>query len=179
MLRARKLGIPTPTLYAVDQETSCIYMQKVDGVSLKEVLLRIGSEEDSTNAKSLVQTLGALIAKLHDGGVVHGDLTTSNALVVEKEQEAGAEGDATVILIDFGLSYFSTLAEDRAVDLYVLERAFISAHAVQGEELFQDLLESYQRTSRAWSSTFNKFSEGMVTCYFNSLRVCASAVSLT
>lgn len=33
------------------------------------------------------------------------------------------------VLIDFGLSSISSLAEDKAVDLYVLERAFNSAHA--------------------------------------------------
>ena len=32
------------------------------------------------------------------------------------------------VVIDFGLSYISTLAEDKAVDLYVLERAFLSTH---------------------------------------------------
>ena len=32
------------------------------------------------------------------------------------------------ILIDFGLSSASNLAEDKAVDLYVLERAFVSTH---------------------------------------------------
>lgn len=32
------------------------------------------------------------------------------------------------VAIDFGLSYNSTLAEDKAVDLYVLERAFLSTH---------------------------------------------------
>jgi len=31
-------------------------------------------------------------------------------------------------MIDFGLSYSSTLPEDMAVDLYVLERAFLSTH---------------------------------------------------
>jgi tRNA A-37 threonylcarbamoyl transferase component Bud32 len=31
-------------------------------------------------------------------------------------------------MIDFGLSYTSHLFEDKAVDLYVLERAFISTH---------------------------------------------------
>jgi TP53 regulating kinase-like protein len=31
-------------------------------------------------------------------------------------------------MIDFGLSYTSSLAEDKAVDLYVLERAFLSTH---------------------------------------------------
>ncbi len=36
------------------------------------------------------------------------------------------------VLIDFGLSYNTTLPEDKAVDLYVLERAFTSAHAACG-----------------------------------------------
>ena len=35
----------------------------------------------------------------------------------------------TQVLIDFGLSYNTTLAEDKAVDLYVLERAITSAHS--------------------------------------------------
>lgn len=30
--------------------------------------------------------------------------------------------------IDFGLGYTKPLAEDKAVDLYVLERAFVSTH---------------------------------------------------
>lgn len=33
------------------------------------------------------------------------------------------------VLIDFGLSYNSTLPEDKGVDLYVMERAMSSAHA--------------------------------------------------
>lgn len=36
------------------------------------------------------------------------------------------------VMIDFGLSYNNTLAEDKAVDLYVLERAFTSAHSALG-----------------------------------------------
>jgi tRNA A-37 threonylcarbamoyl transferase component Bud32 len=32
------------------------------------------------------------------------------------------------VIIDFGLSSISTLIEDKAVDLYVLERAFSSTH---------------------------------------------------
>ena len=39
------------------------------------------------------------------------------------------------VVIDFGLSQHSTLAEDKAVDLYVLERAFISAHSADGNGL--------------------------------------------
>ena len=39
------------------------------------------------------------------------------------------------MLIDFGLSSTSSIAEDKAVDLYVLERAFKSAHSADGDGL--------------------------------------------
>lgn len=35
------------------------------------------------------------------------------------------------VMIDFGLSSNSTIPEDKGVDLYVLERAFTSAHSKQ------------------------------------------------
>jgi hypothetical protein len=38
------------------------------------------------------------------------------------------EADGKAVLIDFGLSMISTMIDDKAVDLYVLERAFISTH---------------------------------------------------
>lgn len=38
------------------------------------------------------------------------------------------EADNKAVLIDFGLSMISTMIDDKAVDLYVLERAFISTH---------------------------------------------------
>lgn len=37
------------------------------------------------------------------------------------------------VFIDFGLSYNSSIPEDKGVDLYVLERAMTSAHcAIEG-----------------------------------------------
>lgn len=47
-----------------------------------------------------------------------------------------------VVLIDFGLSSNSTTAEDKAVDLYVLERAFLSTHP-DSKHLFDKVLQSY------------------------------------
>lgn len=37
------------------------------------------------------------------------------------------------VLIDFGLGYNSTLPEDKAVDLYVLERACVAMHSTVGD----------------------------------------------
>lgn len=55
-------------------------------------------------------------------------------------------------MIDFGLSSVSFLPEDRAVDLYVLERAFASTHPVplledgtEGVPHFDTVLQGYER----------------------------------
>jgi TP53 regulating kinase-like protein len=63
------------------------------------------------------------------------------------------------VLLDFGLSYNSTIPEDKAVDLYVLDRAFASAHAEAGATMFDQVLEAYRQASKYWSSTFNRFAE--------------------
>ncbi|KAF2325205.1 hypothetical protein GH714_025262 [Hevea brasiliensis] len=43
--------------------------------------------------------------------------------------------DYMMVLIDFGLSFTSTLPEDKAVDLYALERALLSMHSSRGHVL--------------------------------------------
>jgi TP53 regulating kinase and related kinases len=69
---------------------------------------------------SVCQKIGLAIARLHDAEIVHGDLTTSNLMLEEASQN--------VVMIDFGLASMKPTVEDKAVDLYVLERAFISTH---------------------------------------------------
>ncbi len=69
----------------------------------------------------MAQSVGAAIGKMHDAEIIHGDLTTSNLMVK-------GDGQHTVVLIDFGLGMMKPTIEDKAVDLYVLERAFVSTH---------------------------------------------------
>lgn len=86
--------------------------------------------------------IGRAVGKLHDGNLVHGDLTTSNMILRESDgalvRDAARSAalatrsrfaDRIQVLIDFGLAYNTSLAEDKAVDLYVLERAITSAHS--------------------------------------------------
>jgi TP53 regulating kinase-like protein len=158
IIRARKMGIRTPALLRVGLDEGYIVMEKINGVTMKQALLTPGllSAEER---KDVLDTLGAMIAKLHDGDVVHGDLTTSNVMLVQNEQEGQGRQAFLVYLIDFGLGQFSKLSEDRAVDLYVLERSFSSAHACDGEKMFEQLMESYRSTSKNWSSTWNKLAD--------------------
>ncbi len=53
------------------------------------------------------------------------------------------DADGAVVLIDFGLSAASASAEDKAVDLYVLERAFASTHPATADTLVPRLLAAY------------------------------------
>ncbi|KAG5463453.1 MAG: hypothetical protein BJ554DRAFT_7360 [Olpidium bornovanus] len=68
----------------------------------------------------LAEKVGFSLANTHAVHVIHGDLTTSNMML---RRDSGA-----LVLIDFGLSYIQDMVEDKAVDLYVLERACSSTH---------------------------------------------------
>ena len=45
--------------------------------------------------------------------------------------------------IDFGLSQVSSKIEDKAVDIYVLKRAFISTHP-GSEQIFERIIDHYK-----------------------------------
>jgi len=64
------------------------------------------------------------------------------------------------VLVDFGLAYTSSLTEDKAVDLYVLERAFASTHP-DSEPLFGRVLEGYKRKMGGeWAVIGRRLEEG-------------------
>ncbi|CAI0434031.1 unnamed protein product [Linum tenue] len=125
--KARRLGVSTPSLYAVDTVLHSLTFEFVDGPAVKDVLLEFGSNGIvEERLDDIAMQIGAAIAKLHDGGLIHGDLTTSNMLI------RNVSNQLLQVLIDFGLSFTSTLPEDKAVDLYVLERALLSMHSSCG-----------------------------------------------
>lgn len=63
-------------------------------------------------------------------------------------------------MIDFGLSYHSGLVEDKAVDLYVLERAFSSTHP-DSAPLFASVLTAYaKRMGTEWTAVGRRLDDG-------------------
>lgn len=85
MTKARKLGVRTPVLYAVDQVLHSLTFEYTEGPSVKEVLLGFGIDGVADELLGDMATqIGAAIGKLHDGGIVHGDLTTSN-MIMQKD----------------------------------------------------------------------------------------------
>jgi TP53 regulating kinase-like protein len=122
MVKARQLGVSTPALYHVNSVTNEIFMEYVNGCTVKQYLLdNYHQNEMNKTIENLAEHIGENIAILHSGNIVHGDLTTSNMMLTSCEPRK-------LVMIDFGLSFISTLVEDMAVDLYVLERAMLSTH---------------------------------------------------
>lgn len=134
-------------------------MERISGASMK-VWFYHKSTDEANHAKAAEYTdiltemdkvevtldelavrIGQAIAKLHKASIIHGDLTTSNFMV--------RDHNLSVVVIDFGLSYNSTLAEDRAVDLYVLERAFLSTHTEMTDYVRNELKSLRARFSEA------------------------------
>jgi TP53 regulating kinase-like protein len=138
--------------------------QKVDG----DV---VGNREREEQILSLMARIGQAVGRLHAIGIVHGDLTTSNLMLrpplsspssysssntAAETPPPTLEGD--VVLIDFGLAAQSPRQmqeEDRAVDLYVLERAFAATHP-SAEELFQEVLRAYGVSYKGAQKTLSK-----------------------
>ncbi|KAG0223828.1 TP53 regulating kinase [Actinomortierella wolfii] len=148
--RCQKALIDTPTVYMVDLASSLIYMELIEGMSVREYLVtEEGSTEDART--QVAEEIGRALGKMHNIDVVHGDLTTSNLLMRNN-------GSKAVVLIDFGLSYVSNLVEDKAVDLYVLERAFSSTHP-NTEAMFEQILASYGNTCKASKQILKKLDE--------------------
>ncbi|KAM5563686.1 hypothetical protein ABKV19_018346 [Rosa sericea] len=153
MTKARRLGVHTPVLYAVDTVLHTLTFEYVEGPSVKDVFLEFGLGGGCVAAErmdDIAMQIGQAIGKLHDGGLIHGDLTTSNLLIRAATNQ--------VVVIDFGLSSTSTLPEDKAVDLYVLERALLSMHSSCGN-VMDRILAAYRKSSKQWSSTFNKLAQ--------------------
>ena len=149
MARSRRHGVRAPAVYHLDFERRLIFMEYItEGVLIKEYINSVVSDRDAV--VEVMQMIGSVLARLHDANVIHGDLTTSNMIVETTSKQ--------ITLIDFGLSYVSALPEDKGVDLYVLERAFLSTHP-STETLFQQLLDSYTAASKNSQAVVKKLDE--------------------
>eukprot|EP00088_Acartia_fossae_P014921 TRINITY_DN1806_c0_g1_i13.p1 TRINITY_DN1806_c0_g1~~TRINITY_DN1806_c0_g1_i13.p1 ORF type:complete len:223 (+),score=25.41 TRINITY_DN1806_c0_g1_i13:95-763(+) len=137
LVKCQSLGVPVPTLYLCDGETSTIIMQRLEqAITVRDKINALLSEKATQELVSIAESIGNLVAKLHVGGLIHGDITTSNIMIDEPSGK--------LYFIDFGLSFQEGSPEDKGVDLYVLERALISTHP-NTEYVFQAILDAYTK----------------------------------
>ncbi|KAI5297314.1 serine/threonine-protein kinase bud32 [Ascosphaera atra] len=146
--------IPGPAVRAVVER----WERWIEEMERQRRARRVAPEEDDEEVKrsekgvrQLLRRVGRAVGALHKVGVVHGDLTTSNLILRQEGKEFTVTSAITtgsrmtppgepnmegpIALIDFGLASQSIHEEDRAVDLYVLERTFGSSHP-RAEKLF-------------------------------------------
>ncbi|XP_014675913.1 PREDICTED: TP53-regulating kinase-like [Priapulus caudatus] len=154
--KCRQIGVRVPVIYFVDEQKSSIYMEHIQNSNtVRDFIQKVqaGSGDAQRLLVPLMAKVGAIIGTLHSNNLIHGDLTTSNMLLLEPA------ADANIILIDFGLSYVEASAEDKGVDLYVLERAFLSTHP-NSEELFAHIISAYQEANKkGLREVMSKFEE--------------------
>ncbi len=129
---AKLVGVRTPLIYSVDLDSTSIIMEYVSGDRLKDILDSFKSSE----LNELSMRIGVLIGRLHRTGIIHGDLTTSNMILIPKGE---------ICLLDFGLGEHSTGLEDRGIDLHILRTILYSTHHTIAQNSFQRILEGYRK----------------------------------
>ncbi|XP_077191645.1 EKC/KEOPS complex subunit TP53RK [Paroedura picta] len=154
LLRCRRAGISAPVVYFVDYVSNCIYLEDIVGsLTVRDHIISAQkSGKDVSSLITVVEKIGEVLARMHDEDLIHGDLTTSNMLLRPPAEKL------ELVLIDFGLSFISALPEDKGVDLYVLEKAFLSTHP-NTEPLFEALLKRYSAASKKSAPVIKKLDE--------------------
>ena len=130
--QAKVAGVRAPYVYDVDVPASTLVMEYVEGKRLKDLMATL----DGEGVRRLFMEFGRDAAMLHAAGIVHGDLTTANAVV-----RGGA-----LVLLDFGLAFRTTRVEDQAVDLRLIKETLVGAHPAASKPALQGLLAGYSGT---------------------------------
>jgi TP53 regulating kinase-like protein len=132
MHEAKEAGVPTPTIFLVDVADATIIMEFIEGKQVKKVL----SETSKSTRQSLCLRIGESVGRLHERGIIHGDLTTSN-MILDPERK--------IFFVDFGLGEKTVELEARGVDLHLMKRALQSTHFRFAEECFEAVIRGYSR----------------------------------
>jgi len=132
MHEAKKAGVPTPTIFLVDARDATIIMELIEGKQVKQLLGEVSRSE----RQSLCLKMGELIGRLHEYGIIHGDLTTSNMIL---------DAEGKIFFVDFGLGEKTKELEARGVDLHLMKRALQSTHFRFTEECFDAVVRGYSK----------------------------------
>jgi Kae1-associated kinase Bud32 len=141
LARAKRTGIAVPMV--IDVKDFKIVMEWLGEKRLKERL----SEMEKNERLDVWAQIGSAVAKLHNYGILHGDLTTSNMIVK----------NGKIYFIDFGLGRISKRIEDQAVDLYLLYEAIKAAHFDLLKEGWSVILKSYKKNYSQFKAVIDRF----------------------
>jgi len=126
--QVKSFGITTPLIYFVDVNKCSILMQYIDGKLVRDM-------DEKTIEKTCFQ-IGKIVGILHKNGIMHGDLTTSNFILLKNK----------LVLIDFGLANRTEKSDDHAIDLRLIKEILNSAHANILKESWNNFLKGYSKS---------------------------------
>jgi TP53 regulating kinase and related kinases len=121
--RANREGIPVPKVLDEDSKNMKLKLEKIEGQKVKDCL-----------TPEMCKIIGKTLLKMHKANIVHGDLTTSNMILRNKE----------VVLIDFGLAQYSEKVEDKAVDIHLFKECLKSKHFDILQSCWKNFLQTYK-----------------------------------
>jgi len=130
MIEARDKGVSVPIIYDVDLKNGIITMEYLKGKRIKDILNNLSEKERA----ALCKKIGVSIARFHNNDIIHGDITTSNMILL----------DDRVHFIDFGLGEKNSEIESKGVDLHVLMEAIESTHS-KYSDCFKYVLDGYKK----------------------------------
>jgi len=145
-------------------------MPFIDGKKLSQYL----NEFPLAKQKQILKQIGQDVAKLHNQDIIHGDLTTSNMILIERlpvhsrsqinnkidnkpieSSSINRTSSPIIYFIDFGLGYISKKIEDKAVDIHLLRQALESKHFEHWEILFKEFEKGYS-TSKDYKEVIER-----------------------
>jgi Kae1-associated kinase Bud32 len=106
-----RVKVNVPQVLGVNIEKAVLELEFIEGRKIRDYL-------DETKDVHIFKQIAEQTELMHNTGIVHGDLTTSNMILKDNK----------VYFIDFGLSTYSTRIEDKAVDLHLLKECLKSKH---------------------------------------------------
>ena len=124
----KSFGISTPLIYFVNYKNFSIYMQYVKGKLIRDM-------DEKSIPKTCLQ-IGMIAGTLHQNGIMHGDLTTSNFILTSKH----------LFVIDFGLANRTEKPDDHAIDLRLFKEILNSAHANVMKKSWKNFIIGYEKS---------------------------------
>jgi TP53 regulating kinase and related kinases len=123
MSSVKMFGVRTPFIYFLNSNNFEIIMEYITGNVLKDIF-----------SPNFCIDVGKIVAKLHLNNIIHGDLTTSNFIIAPENR---------LVVIDFGLSFYSERLEDKAADIRLFKEILNSVHMDFFKTSFENFLFGY------------------------------------
>ena len=130
MSESRRSGVSVPIIYDVDLKNGVITMEYLKGKRIKDILNNL----DEKQRENICKKIGVSIARFHNNDIIHGDITTSNMILL----------DDKIYFFDFGLGEINSELEAKGVDLHVLMEAIESTHS-KCSKCFNYVLDGYKK----------------------------------